>query len=219
MIFITIGPRQIAGWSRSIRKPRLISFTPCASSGMILLVDHRRRLVHAHHARDVRPVDVGVHQPDARARVRERDGEVDRDRRLADAALAARDGDDAARGSDTSTGGGTEGRGRGAAVVHHRQRRAAAAARAAAATSRAGILHVDAHRRSRLTRARPPAARRAPASASSPASSSNRQADLAVERRARCRAPSPTPRRRRPVRGLTTVPSAAAMRSWRVWAI
>ena len=35
MIFITIGPRQIAGWSRSMRKPRQISFTPCASSGMI----------------------------------------------------------------------------------------------------------------------------------------------------------------------------------------
>jgi hypothetical protein len=35
MIFITIGPRQIAGWSLSIRKPRLITFTPYASSGMI----------------------------------------------------------------------------------------------------------------------------------------------------------------------------------------
>ena len=35
MIFMTIGPRQIAGWSRSIRKPRLMSFTPCASSGTI----------------------------------------------------------------------------------------------------------------------------------------------------------------------------------------
>ena len=36
MIFITIGPRQIAGWSRSIRKPSEISFTPNASSGWIL---------------------------------------------------------------------------------------------------------------------------------------------------------------------------------------
>jgi hypothetical protein len=35
MIFMMIGPRQIAGWSRSIRKPRLISFTPCASRGTI----------------------------------------------------------------------------------------------------------------------------------------------------------------------------------------
>ena len=35
MIFMTIGPRQIAGWSRSMRKPMLMTFTPCASSGMI----------------------------------------------------------------------------------------------------------------------------------------------------------------------------------------
>ena len=35
MSFITIGPRQIAGWSFSIRKPREINFTPYASSGMI----------------------------------------------------------------------------------------------------------------------------------------------------------------------------------------
>jgi hypothetical protein len=34
-IFITIGPRQIAGWSRSMRKPSEMSFTPCASSGTI----------------------------------------------------------------------------------------------------------------------------------------------------------------------------------------
>jgi hypothetical protein len=35
MIFMMIGPRQIAGWSRSIMKPRLMIFTPCAWSGMI----------------------------------------------------------------------------------------------------------------------------------------------------------------------------------------
>ena len=35
MIFITIGPRQIAGWSGSIIIPSEISFTPCASSGTI----------------------------------------------------------------------------------------------------------------------------------------------------------------------------------------
>ena len=35
MTFITIGPRQIAGWSRSIMKPRLMTFTPYASSGWI----------------------------------------------------------------------------------------------------------------------------------------------------------------------------------------
>ena len=31
-----IGPRQIAGASRSTRKPSDMSFTPCASSGWIL---------------------------------------------------------------------------------------------------------------------------------------------------------------------------------------
>ena len=36
MIFITIGPRQIAGWSRSMRNPSEISFTPNASNGWIL---------------------------------------------------------------------------------------------------------------------------------------------------------------------------------------
>lgn len=35
MIFITMGPRQIAGWSFSMRKPMEMTFTPCASSGMI----------------------------------------------------------------------------------------------------------------------------------------------------------------------------------------
>ena len=35
MIFITIGPRQMAGWSRSMRNPSEISFTPNASSGRI----------------------------------------------------------------------------------------------------------------------------------------------------------------------------------------
>ncbi len=35
MIFITIGPRQIAGWSRSIRNPSEMTLTPCATSGWI----------------------------------------------------------------------------------------------------------------------------------------------------------------------------------------
>ena len=35
MIFMMIGPRQMAGCSFSMRKPRLITFTPCATSGMI----------------------------------------------------------------------------------------------------------------------------------------------------------------------------------------
>ncbi len=35
MIFMMIGPRQIAGASRSTMNPSDISFTPCASSGWI----------------------------------------------------------------------------------------------------------------------------------------------------------------------------------------
>ena len=46
------------------------------------------------HDRHVRPVHVAVEQRDAAAALRERDREVDRDRRLADAALAGADGDD-----------------------------------------------------------------------------------------------------------------------------
>ena len=140
MIFITIGPRQIAGWSRSIRKPSEMTFTPCASSGMIFSLHHRRRLVHAHHARNVRPVDVGVHEADARAALRERDGEVHGDGGLADAALAGRDGDDAAEVRDSATGVGAAGRARcRRRLIHHRQRaaarRAPAPGRAAAFTS------------------------------------------------------------------------------------
>ncbi len=35
MIFMTIGPRQMAGCSRSMRNPTLMILTPCASSGTI----------------------------------------------------------------------------------------------------------------------------------------------------------------------------------------
>jgi hypothetical protein len=45
-------------------------------------------LVHAHHPRKVRPVNVGVHQTDALSLFRERNGEIHRDRRLADTALS-----------------------------------------------------------------------------------------------------------------------------------
>ena len=96
MIFITIGPRQIAGWSRSMRKPRLITFTPCASSGTIFSFSIGGGIAEPHHARDVRAVDVAIEEPDAESLLRERDGEVHRDGGLADTALAARDRDDAA---------------------------------------------------------------------------------------------------------------------------
>jgi hypothetical protein len=60
-----------------------------------LVAGRRLRLaVDAEHHRDVRAGDVRVEQSHRRARLRERDGEVDRDRRFSDAALARRDGDD-----------------------------------------------------------------------------------------------------------------------------
>ena len=36
MIFMIIGPRHIAGCSLSIRKPKLMTFTPWAINGTIL---------------------------------------------------------------------------------------------------------------------------------------------------------------------------------------
>ena len=55
------------------------------------LVDHRRVAVGAEHARDRVAVDVGVDDADRVALLGEGDGEVGRDARLADAALARRD--------------------------------------------------------------------------------------------------------------------------------
>ena len=60
------------------------------------LVDRDRLLVDAEDVRDRVPVDVGVEDADALAELRERDGEVRGEGRLADAALAARDRDHAA---------------------------------------------------------------------------------------------------------------------------
>ena len=64
------------------------------------LVDDDRPLVDAEHVRDRVAVDVGVEDADALAEAGERRGEVDRERRLADAALAARDRDHARAGRE-----------------------------------------------------------------------------------------------------------------------
>jgi hypothetical protein len=93
--FMMIGPRQMAGWSRSMRKPMLITFTPKASSGWIFSSRTGRRLVDAEHQREVGPVDVRVHDPDAQPALGEAHGQVHRDRALPHPALAARHGDDA----------------------------------------------------------------------------------------------------------------------------
>ena len=53
-----------------------------------VLTDDVRLPARAQHRGHVRPVDVGVDQPDPVAHLRQRHGQVDRDRRLADAALA-----------------------------------------------------------------------------------------------------------------------------------
>ncbi len=91
-----MGPRQMAGASRSTRKPSDISRTPCASSGWILPGEHRRLAGRAEHARNVGPVDVGVHHADPVTRLREGDGDVGRDGGLSHPTLARRHGDDAA---------------------------------------------------------------------------------------------------------------------------
>ena len=57
------------------------------------LVDDDRPLVDAEHVRDRVAVDVCVDHPDLLSEAVERRGEVDGQRRLADSALAARDGD------------------------------------------------------------------------------------------------------------------------------
>src|SRR5262249_30745451 len=67
---------------------------PLDRAKALLLVGFRL-LVDAEHERHARPVDVGVHEADAALERRERERQVRRDRRLAHAALAARDGDDA----------------------------------------------------------------------------------------------------------------------------
>ena len=54
----------------------------------------------AQHERDARPVDVGVHEADVRPELRQGQGEIGCDRRLADAALAAGDRDHARDAGD-----------------------------------------------------------------------------------------------------------------------
>ena len=74
-----------------------MSRTPCASSGWIRPPDDRRLVEDAEHARDVGPVDVGVHEADREALLRQRDREVGGDGGLAHPALARRDRDDPAQ--------------------------------------------------------------------------------------------------------------------------
>ena len=88
-------PRQITASPSFSISPIDISVTPWACSGRIVLPSGERgRSLDAHHPRLARPVDVGVEQPGALALQGERHRQVGSHRRLADAALARRDGDD-----------------------------------------------------------------------------------------------------------------------------
>ena len=98
--------------SSSTRKPIETTFSrpggPAGSSrfatssvlGWILPSAPAESAVDAEHPRDAEPPDVGVEHADRQAPGRERGREVHRDRRLADAALAAGDGQDPGRGGD-----------------------------------------------------------------------------------------------------------------------
>ena len=66
---------------------------PVALERLHLAAPHRGLPVHAHHARDVRPVDVGIHEANAAALEGERGGEVHRNAGLAHTALAGGDGE------------------------------------------------------------------------------------------------------------------------------
>ena len=56
--------------------------------------DHLRLPAHAQHQRDVRPIYIGIEQADLVSHLRERDGQVHRQRGLAHAALARTHGND-----------------------------------------------------------------------------------------------------------------------------
>ena len=92
----SIGPRQTTAESSSTKKPIDITFTPCASRGMILRSAETSGRVGAEpeHARDRVAPDVGVENADALAFRCERGGEVGRQGRLADPALARADAQD-----------------------------------------------------------------------------------------------------------------------------
>ena len=100
----------------------------------LLAVGRRAACLQAEHDRHVRPVDVAVENADAAAALRQRQREVHRDRRLADAALARADGDD---------------------VLHAGQRRAAR-------LGRRRRPHVGRHRARRRRRRQAARARRPP---------------------------------------------------------
>ena len=99
--WVTIGPRQTMGVSRSIRKPIDMACRPWACIGSSVLPSARLGLAgDAQHLRLRRAVDVGVEHADAGALGRQRQRQVDRGGGLADAALAGGHGDDVLHAGD-----------------------------------------------------------------------------------------------------------------------
>ena len=95
---VAIGPRQASAWPGETSWPERQESNAVRLDRDQLFVLGRRLLVGAEQRRLRRAIDVGVDQPDLLAHPRQRDGEVGRDRRLADAALAAADRDQRPRG-------------------------------------------------------------------------------------------------------------------------
>ena len=92
---VTIGPRQTIGCSSSIRKPIDMTLRPWPRAARSRLPSRDSGVAgrETQHARLARAVDVGVEQPDRAPSPCEREREVDRDGRLAHAALAGGDRD------------------------------------------------------------------------------------------------------------------------------
>ena len=95
---MTIGPRQIIASSSPTRKPIDMALRPNARIGL----QHRTVALgslaaEAEQARQRGAVDVGIENADLPSERGQSQREIHRRRRLADAALAGRDGDDATR--------------------------------------------------------------------------------------------------------------------------
>ena len=89
------GPAPDDGLVAGIEKSDRDDFQPESLDRFnAVLANHARLVAHAQHQRDIGAVDVGVEQPDFVPHLDQRDGEVDRERGLADTALARTDGDD-----------------------------------------------------------------------------------------------------------------------------
>ena len=168
----SIGPRHTTGALPGVNMPIEMTFTPCADGGMIMFSTWVGRAVDAQHARHRVAVDVGVDHADLEAVGRHRRGQVDRHRRLADAALAGRDRVDAGERArlgegDLALGLAAAQRGRqllALLVAHHVERRRRRAVTPSTARDRVGDAVGD---RRRASGSRRPSGTRSTATAPS----------------------------------------------------